>query len=87
MCDVRGMVWDGSHGWAPFTFSFTTPKIYAKLIPVVSRTDDRCCDTERPQERKVRASQGRVPDNVWRRRLQGQCNRNIPPIRGFGPER
>ena len=29
--------------------------------------------------RKVRAPQGRVPDNVRRRRLQGQCNRDIPP--------
>ena len=34
---------------------------------------------ERPQVRKVRASQGRMPDNVRWRRLQGQCNRNIPP--------
>ena len=31
------------------------------------------------QVRKVRASQGRMPDNVRWRRLQGQCNRNIPP--------
>ena len=30
--------------------------------------------------RKVRASQGRMPDNVRWRRLQGKCNRNIPPI-------
>ena len=29
--------------------------------------------------RKVRASQGRMPDNVRRRRLPGQCNREIPP--------
>ena len=35
---------------------------------------------ERPQVRKVRASQGRMPDNVRWRRLQGKCNRNIPPI-------
>ena len=34
---------------------------------------------ERPQVRKVRASQGRMPDNVRWRRLPGQCNRNIPP--------
>ena len=33
---------------------------------------------ERQQMRKVRASQGRVPDNVRWRRLQGQCNRNVP---------
>jgi len=26
--------------------------------------------------RKVRASQGRVPDNVRRRKLPGKCNRN-----------
>ena len=32
------------------------------------------------QVRKVRASQGRMPDNIRWRRLQGQCNRNIPPI-------
>ena len=32
------------------------------------------------QVRKVRASQGRMPDNVRWRRLQGQCNRNIPPV-------
>ena len=31
------------------------------------------------QVRKVRASQGRMPDNVRWRQLQGQCNRNIPP--------
>ena len=31
------------------------------------------------QTRKVRASQGRMPDNVRWRRLPGQCNRNIPP--------
>ncbi len=30
---------------------------------------------ERVQVRKVRASQGRMPDNVRRRRLPGQCNR------------
>ena len=36
---------------------------------------------ERPQVRKVRASQGRMPDNVRWRRLQGKCNRNIPPQR------
>ena len=30
---------------------------------------------ERQQVRKVRASQGRMPDNVRWRRLQGQCNR------------
>ena len=35
---------------------------------------------ERPQVRKVRASQGRMPDNVRWRQLQGKCNRNIPPI-------
>ena len=34
---------------------------------------------ERQQVRKVRASQGRMPDNVRWRRLPGQCNRNIPP--------
>ncbi len=34
---------------------------------------------ERPQMRKVRASQGRMPDNVRWRRLQGKCNRNEPP--------
>ena len=34
---------------------------------------------ERPQVRKVRASQGRMPDNVRWRRLQGKCNRNKPP--------
>ena len=34
---------------------------------------------ERPQERKVRASEGRMPVNGRWRRLQGQCNRNIPP--------
>ena len=28
--------------------------------------------------RKVRASQGRVADNVSRRRLPGKCNRNKP---------
>ena len=33
------------------------------------------------QVRKVRASQGRMPDNIRWRRLQGQCNRNIPPWR------
>ncbi len=44
-----------------------------------SKTDGRCRGIARPRERKVRASQGRMPDNVWRRRLQGQCNRNIPP--------
>ena len=31
------------------------------------------------QVRKVRASQGRMPDNVRWRGLQGQCNRDIPP--------
>ena len=30
--------------------------------------------------RKVRASQGRVADNVSRRRLPGKCNRNKPPL-------
>ena len=29
--------------------------------------------------RKVRASQGRITDNVRRRRLPGKCNRNKPP--------
>ena len=29
--------------------------------------------------RKVRASQGRITDNVSRRRLPGKCNRNKPP--------
>ena len=29
--------------------------------------------------RKVRASQGRITDNVRLRRLTGKCNRNIPP--------
>ncbi|GAA6491926.1 hypothetical protein K280104A7_14900 [Candidatus Bariatricus faecipullorum] len=36
-------------------------------------------NAERLQVRKVRASQGRMPDNVRWRRLQGQCNRNKPP--------
>ena len=36
-------------------------------------------DAERQQVRKVRASQGRMPDNIRWRRLQGQCNRNKPP--------
>ena len=31
--------------------------------------------------RKVRASQGRIADNVSRRRLPGKCNRNKPPAR------
>ena len=35
--------------------------------------------SERRQVRKVRAPQGRTPDNVRWRRLQGKCNRNIPP--------
>ena len=35
---------------------------------------------ERPQVRKVRASQGRMPVNGRRRRLPGQCNRDIPPF-------
>ena len=48
----------------------------------VSKIDDRGCFM---QVRKVRASQGRMPDNVWWRRLQGQCNRNIPPDRHFVP--
>ena len=30
--------------------------------------------------RKVRAPQGRMPVNGWWRRLQGKCNRNIPPV-------
>ncbi len=34
---------------------------------------------KRRQVRKVRASQGRMPDNVRWRRLQGECNRNVPP--------
>ncbi len=38
---------------------------------------------ERQQVRKVRASQGRMPDNVRWRRLPGKCNRNIPPEPGF----
>ena len=46
------------------------------LIKMEEADADR---TERGQVRKVRASQGRVPDNVWWRRLQGQCNRNVPP--------
>ena len=29
--------------------------------------------------RKVRASQGRITDNVRLRRLTGKCNRNKPP--------
>ena len=29
--------------------------------------------------RKVRASQGRIADNVSHRRLSGKCNRNKPP--------
>ena len=29
--------------------------------------------------RKVRASQGRMPDNVWREQSQDKCNRNKPP--------
>ncbi len=33
---------------------------------------------ERPQVRKVRASQGRMPVNGRWRRLQGKCNRNVP---------
>ena len=36
-------------------------------------------DAERQQVRKVRASQGRMPDNVRWRRLPDQCNRNKPP--------
>ncbi len=54
-------------------------RLFMINLKTVSKTGGRCCDTERTQERKVRASQGRVPDNVWRRRLQGQCNRNVPP--------
>ena len=30
--------------------------------------------------RKVRASQGRITDNISRRRLPGECNRNKPPM-------
>ena len=41
--------------------------------------DDLIVDEGVPQTRKVRASQGRMPDNVRWRRLQGQCNRNKPP--------
>ena len=32
--------------------------------------------------RKVRASQGRITDNVRRGRPQGKCNRDIPPPQG-----
>ena len=37
--------------------------------------------------RKVRAPQGRVPANGWWRRLQGECNREIPPICSVRVER
>ena len=37
--------------------------------------------------RKVRASQGRITDNVRRRRLPGKCNRDIPPLYGVRVER
>ena len=30
--------------------------------------------------RKVRASQSRITDNVRRRRLPGECNRDIPAM-------
>ena len=63
---------------AIFRSPIDTEKIYDKINNVASKTDGRCPETERPWERKVRA-QGRMPDNVWRRRLQGQCNRNKPP--------
>ena len=54
--------------------AFTTLKSYKKFRPYARKAGVRL------RERKVRASQGRVPDNVWRRRLQGQCNRNVPPF-------
>ena len=38
-----------------------------------------CGGSERCRMRKVRASQGRIVGNAHRRRLQGQCNREIPP--------
>ncbi len=51
----------------------------------LSGINDRGCTDERVQVRKVRAPQGRMPDNIRWRRLQGQCNRNntASAIRGF----
>ena len=37
--------------------------------------------------RKVRASQGRITDNVRRRQLPGKCNRDRLPLRGVQVER
>ncbi len=48
------------------------------IMGKVSRINDRSCPRW-GMVRKVRASEGRMPDNVRWRRLQGQCNRKIQP--------
>jgi len=45
------------------------------------RAGDRGCRDERLQVRKVRASKGRMPDNVRWRKLPGKCNRKEPPAK------
>ena len=40
----------------------------------------RRAQAERLRMRKVRASQGGIAANGSRRRLQGKCNREIPPV-------
>ena len=67
----------------PRAYIFAEDAIKGRVQKAISRgkvqINDRGWQNERCQTRKVRASQGRMPDNVRRRRLQGQCNRNIPP--------
>lgn len=47
-------------------------------LKFASKTDGR--PSSRDAGRKVRAPQGRVPGNTRWRRLQGKCNRKIPPV-------
>ena len=42
------------------------------------------CVCMHAQVRKVRASQGRMPDNVWRERSQDKCNRKDTAREGKG---
>ena len=58
---------------------------YLKLALGVGRVIALCLiDLSLGRERKVRAPQDRVPDNVWEARAYGKCHRKYTAIRFFG---
>ena len=50
-----------------------------------AREEDRACPSFWPPERKVRASQGAMPDNVRAGQPDGKCHRkNTARVQGIG---